>query len=69
VVLQHIFDLAAVDAAGGIGLRDRDSVAERGRDAEQRRRAGQRFDVADQDLGVDDAGIGGTSRADSKTGS
>ena len=59
VVFQHIFDLAAVDAAGVVGLRDRDLVADRSGDAEQRRRAGQGFDVADHDFGVGNAGIGG----------
>ena len=63
VVFQHIFDLAAVDAAGGIGFRDRDLVADGCGHAEQRRRSGQGFDVADHDLGVGDAGVCGQGMA------
>ena len=66
VVFQQIFDLAAVDAAGIVGFRNRDPVSDRGRDAEKRRRSGQGFDVADHDLCVGDAGIGGLRAACAK---
>jgi hypothetical protein len=59
VIFQHIFDLAAVDAAGIVGFRNRDLVADRGCDPEQGGWPGQGFDVADQNLGVGDAGIAG----------
>ena len=50
VVFDHIADLAAIDAAGIVGLRDSDLATDRCCDAEKRRRSGQRFNIADKNL-------------------
>jgi hypothetical protein len=58
VVFQNVFDLAAVDAARGVDFRDRDLDTDGMADAENGRRPRQRFDIADQDFGIGEAGVG-----------
>ena len=59
VVLGEHGDLAPVDAAGGVDLGGGDPRAERKAAADEAGGAAHDVDVADEDLGVGDAGVGG----------